>query len=127
LQIFTDQLRDRFGPIPRIVRELFEGLRLRWICKEMGFDRVVLKNNKLILFFIQNPQSAFYETPYFTQFLALIASDGNDLGIKIKQSRSNLLVIQENVQSLKAAHWTLEKLQKTLGNTTHAKSEIQSA
>ncbi len=127
LQVFTDKLRDRFGPVPRIIRELFEGLRLRWICKEMGFDRVVLKNNKLILFFIQNPQSAFYETPFFTQFLALIASDGKDLGIKIKQSRSNLLVIQENVQSLKAAHWTLEKLQKTLGKTTPSKSKTVSA
>jgi len=124
---FTNKLRDRFGPIPRIVRELFEGLRLRWICKEMGFDRVVLKNNKLILFFIQNPQSAFYETAFFTQFLALIASDGQELGIKIKQSRANLLVIQENVQSLKSAHWTLEKLQKTLGQSTPAKSQTQSA
>ena len=46
LQKFGRQLKDRFGKIPRQVRELSDGLRLRWACKKLGFERVILKNKK---------------------------------------------------------------------------------
>ena len=38
LEKFEQQLQDRFGRIPRQVLELFDGLRLRWISKKMGFE-----------------------------------------------------------------------------------------
>src|SRR5690606_438585 len=47
LAAFADKLKDRFGPVPAEVRELFEGLKLRWLCKELGFERLILKNRKL--------------------------------------------------------------------------------
>ena len=46
LQKFGRQLKDRFGKIPRQVRELSDGLRLRWASKKLGFERVILKNKK---------------------------------------------------------------------------------
>ncbi|MDX1406778.1 MAG: transcription-repair coupling factor [Saprospiraceae bacterium] len=117
IQAFERHLRDRFGKIPDIVYELFEGLRLRWICREMGFDRVILKNDKLRCFFVENPQSPFYETPYFQQFLGFIAAQGQEMGLRLKQSRKNLLVVKEGVTSLNAAHALLEQLKATLIDT----------
>lgn len=43
IQNYCNQLRDRFGPIPTQVEELLNGLRLRWISKRLGFERVILK------------------------------------------------------------------------------------
>ena len=126
IEEFHKKLKDRFGPVPRLVRELYEGLRMRWVCKELGFDRVVLKSNKLRLFFIQNAQSAFYETPFFSSFLAFMAGGGQELGLHLKQSRKNLIVVKDNVRTLREAHETLEALQNAL-NAVNSTMENETA
>ncbi len=40
---FTKMLVDRFGKLPKQVKELFDGLRLRWHCRRLGFERGILK------------------------------------------------------------------------------------
>ncbi|HEB62525.1 MAG TPA: transcription-repair coupling factor, partial [Bacteroidetes bacterium] len=60
LEKFAAKLKDRFGKIPRQVNELFDALRLRWVCKQLGFERVILKNQKLRCYFISDPQSSFF-------------------------------------------------------------------
>ena len=93
---------------------------MRWICKELGFDRVVLKNDKLRLFFLQNAQSAFYDTPFFSQFLAFMSTRGAQYGLTLKQSRTNLLVIKEKVDSFKEAHEVLSSVQNILEEESEA-------
>ena len=51
LDKFAKDLQDRFGKIPQSVYELFHGLRLQWVAKELGFERIILKSNKLRCFF----------------------------------------------------------------------------
>ncbi|GIV31779.1 MAG: hypothetical protein KatS3mg030_081 [Saprospiraceae bacterium] len=48
---FEEALKDRFGKLPPQVKELFEGLKLRWIARELGFERIILKNGTLRCFF----------------------------------------------------------------------------
>jgi len=60
LSKYKDMLSDRFGVIPPEVLELFEGLRLRWICRELGFEKLSLKNHVMRAYFIFNAQSSFY-------------------------------------------------------------------
>ena len=110
IKAFEERLHDRFGNIPAVVNELFEGLRLRWTCKSLGFDRAIMKNGVLKLFFIGNPKSAYYETPMFTRLLAVLSSKGSELGLKLKQSRTRLIVTCENINTLKEAHEVLEVL-----------------
>jgi transcription-repair coupling factor (superfamily II helicase) len=103
LEAFAERLIDRFGSLPGQVETLFDALRLRWLCKDLSFERCILKNEKLQCFFVLNPQSTFYESEYFQEFLAFIASHGNDLGIALKQSRQYLIVVKESVKSLEEA------------------------
>ncbi len=100
---FEEKLRDRFGKIPGEVRELFDGLRLRWVCRELGFERVILKNDKLRCYFVENPQSRFYESKTFHAVMDFIAKEGHKQGLNIKQSARNLILVKENVRSLKKA------------------------
>ncbi|MCU0348200.1 MAG: transcription-repair coupling factor, partial [Saprospiraceae bacterium] len=53
LETFSENLKDRFGPVPEPVQELFDGLRLRWIARELGFERVILKDSKLRCYFVE--------------------------------------------------------------------------
>jgi transcription-repair coupling factor (superfamily II helicase) len=110
LQKFEDALRDRFGRVPEQILELFEGLRLRWICKRLGFERLLLKNNKLRCYFVENPQSPFYSSETFDKVLGFISVKGKPLGLGIKQTNRFLMVIKDGVKSLRAARGILKNL-----------------
>ncbi len=108
LERFAMELKDRFGPLPKSVETLIEGLRLRWVCRKAGFERVTIKNNVFKGYFPVNPQSAFYESNYFQSLLAYIAT-GNS-GFSLKQGRKHLMLIQEGIPGVLAARHVLEKL-----------------
>ncbi|MEO1435789.1 MAG: transcription-repair coupling factor, partial [Bacteroidota bacterium] len=109
LDAFAKMLRDRFGKLPPSVQELFDGLRLRWLCKELGFERVILKNRKLRCYFIENQNSPYYETQVFTAILGWVPRSG-DRHLSFKQSRDRLVLIREQVHSLKKALNVLQQL-----------------
>ena len=100
IEKFSPGLLERFGPIPSAVFELFEGLRVRWIAKEMGFERVVIKKKKLQAFFISIPNSPYFESPYFQHLLKVISADKTEFPFVLKQSTNNLILIKENIKSL---------------------------
>lgn len=110
LQTYAAGLQDRFGKIPPAVHELFDALRLRWVCRQLGFERVVLKSRKLMAFFVENPQSLYYESDLFQQLSALIAKQGALMGLRFKQSPRHLMLIKEGVRSLSEAEDVLKGL-----------------
>ncbi len=113
---FRSNLKDRFGPIPQQVEELFNGLRLRWRCKMMGFEKLTLKNRILRCYFIGNPQSSFFETAYFQSLLKYVSTKGHQLGVSLKQSRNYLILKKEDVASLKEAKIVLERMDEDVKN-----------
>ena len=112
LQKFGRELKDRFGKIPRQVRELSDGLRLRWSCKKLGFERVILKNRKLRCYFIEDPQSRFYETDLFNQLLQFVATKGTKYGLHLKKSNKHIFIVRDNVKTLKQARTVVDKLKE---------------
>jgi len=117
IEAFAHALRDRFGPIPPQVDALFEALRLRWLCKPLGFERLVLKNHRLRCYFLGNPQSPFFETESFQRLLQFIAEKGRVMGLSLKQTARELVVIQEDVRTLQQAKRTLEQLNRVFEPT----------
>lgn len=101
LDNYSQKMKDRFGKIPVPVLELFEGLRIRWLCKKLGFERLLYKNKKLQCYFISNPQSSFYETEYFGHFIQLLAQKGNEYKIHLKQSTQTMVMIKDQVPRLR--------------------------
>jgi transcription-repair coupling factor (superfamily II helicase) len=115
---FRKMLKDRFGKLPAQVDELFYGLRLRSVCKKLGFERVVLKNRKMNGYFISNPQSTYYETASFQNLMKYIATDPSKHGFTLKQSAQYLIMSKEKVTSLRMAY---EEMHRLYGATsTHA-------
>ncbi len=114
LQVFSKSLVDRFGKPPKQVDELFNGLRLRWICKELGFERLSLKSNKLRGFFIANAQSSYYDSAVFKGIIALVSDKENPLELQLKQTKNYLILIKEGVKNLKEARIILERIQESV-------------
>ncbi len=115
---FITAMQDRFGAIPKPVNELFDGLRVRWICKKLGFERLSLKNNKLRCYFIGNAQSSFFESEIFQNIMKYVSVEGQLKGYSLKQSRNYLLMIKEGVHGLKKARTLLDELYENLKTTS---------
>lgn len=110
IESFADKLRDRFGKLPPQVTELFEGLRLRWIAKKLGFEQIVLKGYKLRCYFVDNPQSPYYDSSIFQSIFTFIAAEGERRGFHLKKSHKSLILSIDGVRSLRKAKETLEMI-----------------
>jgi len=108
---FSAALEDRFGARPPVVEELFEGLRLRWIARSLGFDRVTLKAGVLRCYFHKNAQSAYYESAVFDRLIKLLGAKGRVMDVQLKQSATRLLLIKEKIKTMRAAREFLFSLQ----------------
>lgn len=113
LEKFKEMLIDRFGPLPASVRELFSGLRLRWLATRLGFERLVLKGRKLRCYFIQKQDSPYYDTPVFGKIMAYVQIQG--ARCSLKQSGENLILTFEGVNNLTTARATLHELLDAIG------------
>lgn len=98
LKKFAQKLEDRFGKLPKQVNELFDGLRIRWIAKKIGFERIILKNGKLRCYFLDNPKSPYYESPYFPKVMEHIQNSKKKCNLK--QSGNSLILVYDNIKTM---------------------------
>lgn len=98
---FETNLIDRFGPVPDQTIELIHTIRLRWKAMEIGFEKLILKNNKLAGYFISNQKSPYYESDTFTKVLAFVQSHARTC--KMKENKGKLSLTFENIRSIDEA------------------------
>ena len=110
IEVFRELLDDRFGPIPKEVDRLFEALRLRWKAKMLGMEKIILKKHKMQCHFVDDKESAFFESVIFSNILQFIQQHPNTC--QIKESRNRLILSFVGVQSLEQANSWLEELVK---------------
>ncbi len=110
LEKFKTELVDRFGELPKQVTDLLNSVQIKWLATKIGFEKVIMKQNKLIGYFIQDQQSSFYQSPNFTKVLQFVQTHSQACKMKEKQTRNGLrlLLTFENIKSVKQA---LEALQ----------------
>ncbi|NOT38532.1 MAG: transcription-repair coupling factor [Saprospiraceae bacterium] len=107
---FKETLKDRFGQIPIQVEELFEGLRVRWLAKQMGLEKIILKKKKLQTLFISNPKSSYYDSKYFKHLTLTIQNEAENNRFILKQTLNNLMLVKEQVKTLSEVLQNLEAL-----------------
>jgi len=105
---FENNLHDRFGEVPTQVKQLIQTVRLRWLSMEIGFEKLVLKNNKMMGYFIQNQKSPYYQNEAFTKVLIFVQS--NTKICKMKESNGKLSLSFENIKSIDAAMSELTRI-----------------
>jgi transcription-repair coupling factor (superfamily II helicase) len=112
LQKFESKIIDRFGELPVQVVDLLNSVRVKWIATKAGLEKVVMKHGKLIGYFINDQQSAFYQSKGFTKVLQFLQTHPNLCKMKEKQTRSGLrlLLTFDNIKSVKQALAVLRPL-----------------
>lgn len=102
------ELIDRFGPMPIQVMGLFDATRIRELAKQMGIERVGLKANSLRLYFINNQESSFYQSPEFGRVLEYVQTF--TARVKIKQTPKHLYMIYQDVSRIKKVMILMQEL-----------------
>src|ERR1700722_7720361 len=69
LQEFHTELIDRFGPVPPQVEDLFDTVRIRKLAVGLGFEKLILKDDTLRCYFINRPDSPYFESETFKKIL----------------------------------------------------------
>jgi transcription-repair coupling factor (superfamily II helicase) len=101
LQKYMRNLEDRFGPIPTPTIRLIDTMRLRWLAREIGLEKLVLKSDKMIGYFISNQDSPYYQSDRFTLVLEFIKLNPN-IG-KMYQKDETLRMSFSDVRTMKRA------------------------
>ncbi len=106
---FRKNLIDRFGQVPYQVEDLFLSMELRWIAREIGFEKLVFKAGKMIGYFVTNQDSPYYQSPRFTQVLKYIQS--GPTGVNMSEKNNKLRLVYNSVTTMQEA---IENLQSIL-------------
>lgn len=108
LQFFELELEDRFGPLPRQVKDLLYSVRIKWLAKHIGFTKLIIKMDKLIGHFAAENNSEYYQLPIFSAVLAYLQR--NPRKVQVKQKADKLNFVAQNISSLEDVHHMLSSI-----------------
>ena len=103
------QISDRFGPLPREVQNLLNVVKIRNLGSLTGFEKIIIKNGMQIMFFVNNPMSAYYTGDVFKKVLGRV--NENSSLFKLNQDNGKLRTVSRGVNSLESALAILKKFE----------------
>ncbi|WP_271405508.1 transcription-repair coupling factor [Tenacibaculum soleae] len=109
---FESQITDRFGEYPTQVQDLLDSVRIKWLAKELGLEKIILKQKRMIGYFVSDQQSGFYQTPAFTKMLQYVQKNSKSCIMKEKQTKNGLrlLITFIRIDSVNTALKILQKV-----------------
>jgi len=110
LQGMYKELADRFGPIPEPVNDLFITVRCRKLGVDLGFEKMSLKDNTLRCFFINRPDSPYFESALFNKVLQYLQTGTNKA--KLKQAGKLFLLVVNPIKGMDEMHRFLAGVHK---------------
>ncbi|MEO8412544.1 MAG: transcription-repair coupling factor [Ginsengibacter sp.] len=108
LSDFHTEMMDRFGPVPPQVEDLFTTVRCRKIAVDLGFEKMIVKNDTLKCFFVANADSPYFNSDVFMKILHFIQTQTNKA--RLKQVGRNGILIVKDIFSMTEMYEFLKKM-----------------
>ncbi len=102
------EMEDRFGILPRQVEDLFITVRCRKLAVDLGFEKMSLKEDTLRCFFINRPDSPYFESATFQKIIQFLQTETNKA--KLKQTGKLFMLIANNMKSMEDMHLFLQAM-----------------
>ena len=83
-------------------------VKIRNLGGKLGFEKIIIKNGMLIMFFISNPMSPYYKSKVFSDVLAKVGT--RERLFNLKQTEGKLKIVTRGIDSLPSALSTLRIL-----------------
>ena len=100
LNEFNKELVDRFGALPPQVTDLFTTVQCRWLSVDLGFEKMTLKENTLRCYFINRPDSPYFESELFKKVLDYLQTGTNKA--RLKQVGKLFMLVVDQVNDMDA-------------------------
>ena len=112
IQVFETEIIDRFGEIPKEVADLLDSVRIKWLAKALGLDKIILKQKRMIGYFVADQQSDFYQTTAFSNMLKYVQQNNKSCVMKEKETKNGLrlLITFIRVDTVRTALGILKKI-----------------
>ena len=94
VEAFKARLVDRFGKIPPEGEELIRIVPLRRLAKRLGVEKVMLKAGKMILYFVSNLESPYYQSQAFGKFIDYMAKNPRYCNLREQNGKRSMVVAQ---------------------------------
>ena len=106
LAAYRTRLIDRFGKVPHVGEELMQVVPLRRYGKALGCEKIVLKQDKMTMFFVSSATSPFYQSEAFDRILQFVAANPRrcnfrELNGKRSMTIADVPTVDEAVKVLK--------------------------
>ncbi|MBA3647349.1 MAG: transcription-repair coupling factor [Chitinophagales bacterium] len=108
IKVFAQKLRDRFGPLPKEVNELFDGVRLRKIARQLGFEKLQQRRGILKCYTVENPESTYYDSNIFAQLMGFILRHAKRCSMR--QMEKNIMISIQDVKTIHQAMQIMEQM-----------------
>ena len=118
LEAYRQRLIDRFGEIPHEGLELMQVVPLRRLGKRLGCEKISLKQGKMNMQFVANPESAYYQSRTFSAVINYVGNHPRRCDFKQVGTR-RLLTISE-IPTVEAAVSVLREMLKAYTDATQA-------
>lgn len=110
MELVKERLTDRFGKMPQEVINLFSVVKIKNLGSSLGFEKIIIKNGMLIMFFISNPMSMYYKSDVFGRILA--NANKYERIFNLKQTEGKLKIVSRGIDSLQKALDTMALLSR---------------
>ena len=111
LKLFMISVEDRFGRMPDEVVNLFKTVRLRWVAIALGFERLILKNEKMRCYFPGQDNDAYYTSPVFGQLMKYVQN--HPKAYQLKEVKKKLMLIITDVDNVELATKQLDNIKQS--------------
>jgi len=108
LNDFEKRLEDRFGKFPQQTLNLFQLVRLRWLAIDLGFERLTLKNERMVCYFIQVDDSPYYQSAAFGRVIYYMQNHA--IRCKLRDQSGKRSIVFTDVRSIEEAFNILDTI-----------------
>ena len=108
LEAYRSRLIDRFGPVPPEGEELMRVVPLRRVAGQLGCEKLMLRQGRMTLYFVSNPEHPFYQSPAFDAILQFVATNPRRCQFRDANGKRSLLIA--DVPSVESALSLLQPL-----------------
>ena len=94
LEAYRKRLKDRFGAIPPVAEELISVVPLRVQGKQLGIEKIMLKQQNMYLYFVSNNESPYYQGETFGRILDYVSRHPRRCNFREAKGKRSVIISQ---------------------------------
>ena len=92
VEAYRRRMVDRFGPLPATAEELIRVVPLRRYGKQLGCEKIMLKQGRMFLYFVSNPGSPYYQSEAFGRVLDYVGRNVRRCNLREQNGKRSMVV-----------------------------------